>query len=81
MVPTRGAFGPAQGVNCMMNIHDKVMAAMDNFRMPVTAATVQSEITPRLNYATVYQCLNDLVRQEKLKAGKNELGKPVFSVR
>ncbi len=64
-----------------MNVHELTMAAVKRFTQPVTAPIIQSEITPKLSYPTVLQCLNDLVRQGKLTESRNAVDKRVFSVK
>ena len=64
-----------------MNSHEKVYEAVRNFRQTVTAPTIQAELSPKLSYALVLSCLNDLVRQGKLVEGSNEVGKRTFKVK
>jgi len=64
-----------------MNIHDKTLEVVKSYRIPVTAPTIQDEITPKPTYAQVHQCLNDLVRQNKLIEGRNEIGKRTFTAK
>lgn len=64
-----------------MNVHERVMEATKNFRFPVTASVIQGETSPRLSYATLLSCLNDLVRRGELKEGQNEVGKRTFEVK
>jgi hypothetical protein len=64
-----------------MNVHERTMDAVRNFRQPVTAPTIQAELSPKLSYALVLSCLNDLCKQGKLAEGYNEVGKRTFKVK
>lgn len=63
-----------------MNSHERVLEAVRNFRQPVTGPIIQAELSPKLSYALVLSCLNDLVRNGKLAEGSNEVGKRTFKV-
>ncbi len=64
-----------------MNCHEAVYDTVRKFRQPVTAPVLQSEMTPKLSYALLTSCLNDLVRNGKLTESKNEVGKRVFEIK
>lgn len=64
-----------------MNSHEKVYELLKSFRVPVSAPTIQADLSPKLSYALVHSCLNDLVRQGKLTESKNEVGKRVFALK
>lgn len=65
----------------MKNVHEITMEATKNFRFPVTASVIQGETNPRLSYAVLLSCLNDLVRRGEIKEGQNEVGKRTFEVK
>lgn len=65
----------------MINVHEQVLDAVRKFRYATTAPVIQSETNPRLSYATLLSCLNDLVRRGELKEGQNEVGKRTFEVK
>lgn len=64
-----------------MNSHELIYDCIRNFRQPVTAPVIQSDLSPKLSYALVLSCLNDMVRQGKLTESKNEVGKRVFALK
>jgi hypothetical protein len=64
-----------------MNVHERTLETVRKFRYPVTAPIIQSEMTPKLSYALLTSCLNDLVRSGKLVEGSNEVGKRTFKVK
>lgn len=64
-----------------MNSHELIYDCIRNFRQPVTAPVIQADLSPKLSYALVLSCLNDLVRQGKLEEGLNEVGKRTFKVK
>jgi len=64
-----------------MNAHDAIYDVVCKARMPLTAPISQSEMLPKLSYATVHSILNDLTRQGKLVEGSNEVGKRTFKVK
>ncbi len=64
-----------------MNVHERTLDAVRKFRYPVTGPIIQSEMTPKLSYALLTSCLNDLVRSGKLTESKNEVGKRVFTLK
>ena len=61
-----------------MNSHELIYDCIRNFRQTVTAPVIQADLSPKLSYALVLSCLNDLVRSGKLTESKNEVGKRVF---
>lgn len=64
-----------------MNSHELIYDCIRNFRQPVTGPVIQADLSPKLSYALVLSCLNDLVRQGKLTESKNEVGKRVFALK
>lgn len=64
-----------------MNVHENVYEAVKRFRQPVTASVIQSETNPKLNYAIVLNCLNELVRSGRITESKNEVDKRVFKTK
>lgn len=65
----------------MITVHDNTLEAVRKFRYATTAPVIQSETNPRLSYATLLSCLNDLVRRGELKEGHNEVGKRTFQAK
>jgi len=64
-----------------MNVHERTLEAVRNFRQPVTAPVVQADLSHKLSYSLVHSCLNDMVRSGKLTESKNEVGKRVFALK
>ena len=64
-----------------MNSHELIYDCIRNFRQPVSGPVIQADLSPKLSYALVHSCLNDLVRQGKLTESKNEVGKRVFGIK
>lgn len=64
-----------------MNSHELIYDCIRNFRQPVTGPTIQADLSPKLSYALVLSCVNDMVRAGKLTESKNEVGKRVFEIK